>query len=440
MDETRDIFTGMPQGISVCRTPQNLGFLRNCNHAARSARGEFLVFLNNDTVVLPNWLDSIIETLERDTSCGMVGSKLLNLDGTLQEAGAIYWRDGSAWNFGRNQNPRSHEFGYRKEVDYCSGASIGLRREIWDRLGGFDELYAPAYCEEVDLAFRLRENLGLQTIYQPCSMLVHHEGVSHGTDIQSGIKSYQKSNQEKFYLRWRHVLAKDHFDKAKNIFLARDRSRHKPHMLFVDHYVPAPDCDAGSRQMDAYLKLFAKIGYHITLWPDNLHYDPSNSPRYEQLGIEVVNGITGQIRFEDWIQENGSFLHVAFLSRPHIASNYLPRIACVCSTATTCMPNACVERCYFTQRLIWPKNWKKTNLGNLNAGVNPMWFATLRERNASMYLFCVPIARRGFSPCPVLTIRRRPGMSVAPLSSIVKVFSLSEDFPIGRMLMRFSGL
>jgi GT2 family glycosyltransferase len=321
-DETAELFGRFSPWIHVVTTSGNVGFLLNCNNAAKAAAGEFIVMLNNDTIVLPSWLDALVDTLAVNDKCGMAGSKLLSLNGTLQEAGAIYWRDGSAWNFGRNQDQRAPQFGYLKEVDYCSGASICLRTETWQKLGGFDQHFTPAYCEEVDLAFRLREQLGLTTIYQPRSALIHHEGISHGRDVTAGIKNYQVKNQRKLLDRWKSVLERDHFANGTEVFLARDRSRGKPHMLFVDHYVPTPDCDAGSRQMDAYLRLFAKMGYQITFWPDNLAYDPINTPVYEQLGIEVITGVAGRLSFDDWARENGRYLDVAFLSRPHIAPNY----------------------------------------------------------------------------------------------------------------------
>lgn len=322
-DETAELLDCFFPRIRVVTTSGNLGFLLNCNNAAKAANGEFVVMLNNDTVVMPSWLDALVDTLAGNHRCGMAGSKLLSLNGTLQEAGAIYWQDGSAWNYGRNQDQRAPQFGYVKEVDYCSGASICLRTETWRKLDGFDPHFTPAYCEEVDLAFRLREQLGLATIYQPRSVLIHHEGVSHGTDVTSGIKNYQVVNQRKLLERWKNILERDHFANGQNVFLARDRSRDKPHMLFVDHYVPTPDCDAGSRQMDAYLKLFTKLGYQITFWPDNLAYDPINTPVYQQLGIEVMSSGAGHIAFDDWIREHGRFLDVAFLSRPHIAVKYL---------------------------------------------------------------------------------------------------------------------
>jgi len=321
-DETSTIFSKFSDRIRVIRTPGNLGFLKNCNNAAKHARGEFVVFLNNDMVLFPEWMDALVATISKDRECGMVGSKLLNLDGTLQEAGGIFWKDGSAWNYGRNQNPMAPEFNYKKEVDYCSGASICLRKEVWDSLGGFDEIFAPAYCEESDLSFRLRAR-GLKTIYQPRSVGIHLEGVSCGTDTTQGIKAYQVENLKKLQARWSDVLKKEHFPNGEQVFLARDRSAKKRHMLFVDHYLPRPDYDAGSRQMATYLQVFVEMGFQISFWPDNLGYDKEYALPLEELGIEVISCNGDFISFEEWIKKNGEYIDVAFLSRPYVALKYI---------------------------------------------------------------------------------------------------------------------
>ena len=89
----------------------------------------------------------------------------------------------------------------------------------------------------------------MKTIYAPHSGVIHHEGKSHGKDTSSGIKAYQVANQEKLLSRWRSTLAAHHFPNAQDVFLARDRSRGRPHILIVDHYIPQWDRDAGSRTM-----------------------------------------------------------------------------------------------------------------------------------------------------------------------------------------------
>lgn len=142
------------EGLVICRNETNQGFLRNCNQAAKAARGKYIMFLNNDTKVTEGWLSSLVNLIESDSTIGMVGSKLVYPDGRLQEAGGIIWSDGSGWNYGRLDDPDKAEYNYVKDVDYISGAAILLSTALWKQIGGFDQRFAPAYCEDSDLALR----------------------------------------------------------------------------------------------------------------------------------------------------------------------------------------------------------------------------------------------------------------------------------------------
>ncbi|GGF72905.1 hypothetical protein GCM10007301_35910 [Azorhizobium oxalatiphilum] len=304
----------------------NLGFLANCNATASIARGDYLVLLNNDTVILSGWLEGLWAAFEADPLVGLAGSKLLNWNGTLQEAGGIFWRDGSAWNFGRNADPRAPQFNYLKEVDFCSGASLIIETKLWRQLEGFDPIYKPAYCEDADLAFRVRA-AGRKVVYQPLSELVHHEGRSHGRDLTQGIKAYQVRNMERLFERWRTVLERDHFANGEEVFFTRDRSASKPHILLVDHYVPQWDRDAGSRSMYHHIRLFLDCGFQVSFWPDNLYRDPDYTARLQAMGVEVIYGADYIGGFEDWLKPLGSKLTYILLSRPHIAVKYTGAIA-----------------------------------------------------------------------------------------------------------------
>ena len=307
------------------RQPQNLGFLGNCNSAARTAKGRHVVLLNNDTLLFPGWLDGLLTPFADHEGVGLVGSMLINWDGTLQEAGGIFWRDGSAWNFGRNQDARAPEFNYLKDVDYCSGASIAVPAAVWHAVGGFDPLFTPAYCEDSDLAFRLRA-AGYRTLYSPASQVVHHEGRSHGRDVSSGIKAYQVLNGERLFDRWRSVLEREHYPNAQNVLRARDRSFDRRHVLVVDHYVPQWDKDAGSRTLYQYMKLLVEQGFAVTFWPDNLWRDPAYTPRLQQLGVEVIHGSRFVGAFTSFMQDRADLYDLVLLSRPHVAVNYLDAI------------------------------------------------------------------------------------------------------------------
>ena len=312
------------EGLVIARNETNQGFLKNCNQAALKARGEFLFFLNNDTKVTEGWLSWLLKLMDEDLSIGMTGSKLVYPDGRLQEAGGIIWSDASGWNYGRLQDPTLPEFNYVKDVDYMSGAAILIRHALWKEIGGFDTRYAPAYCEDSDLAFEVRAH-GYRVVYQPKSVVIHFEGISNGTDVQgTGLKRYQIENTEKLKEKWKKELA-EQFENNGNPdpFRARERSKGKKIILVVDHYVPTFDKDAGSRTTWQYLKMFVKQGYQVKFLGDNFAAEEPYTTALTQLGIEVLYGEAMQKGIWDWIEKHASDIDFVYLNRPHIASKYI---------------------------------------------------------------------------------------------------------------------
>jgi O-antigen biosynthesis protein len=304
------------------RNPENLGYIKNINNAASHAKGKYILTLNNDTTVTPNWLRSMVDVMERDPAVGLVGSKLVFPDGTLQEAGGIVWKDAAAWNYGRTKDPEDPEYNYLKDVDYISGASNLIRKELWDKIKGLDERYVPAYFDDSDLAFSIR-NQGYKVVYQPLSKVVHYEGLTHGTNPNSGTKQYQILNKQKFIDKWQKELGEDQFTEKENVFWARDRSKYKKTILVIDHYVPQFDKDAGSRTVYQYLELLAELGYNVKFLGDNFYRHEPYTTILQQKGIEVLYGPYYAQNWQKWVLDNQKHIDYILLNRPHISIKYI---------------------------------------------------------------------------------------------------------------------
>ncbi|MBF0099628.1 MAG: glycosyltransferase [Desulfobacterales bacterium] len=205
-DETQAMVESLRNAsVYVIHNSVNQGFVMACRQGAQVASGEFILFLNNDTQVMDGWLDSMLAIMDNDPEVGIVGSKLIYPDGRLQEAGGIIFNDGSGWNYGRLQSPDDPYYNKSRVVDYCSGASLMIRKHLWEQLGGFDLQLAPAYYEDTDLCFATRQ-AGYKVVYCHESKVVHHEGITAGTDITTGYKAFQEINKHKFIAKWKEVL------------------------------------------------------------------------------------------------------------------------------------------------------------------------------------------------------------------------------------------
>ncbi len=319
-DKSKKLFNNIP-GIVFYSNPINRGFIYSCNKGSELAKGDSLVFLNNDTLVLEGWLDALIDRLSSDSNIGLVGSKLIYPNGVLQEAGGIIFSDASGWNYGKGDDPTNFEYNYLREVDYCSGASIAIKSSLFRQLGRFDTRYSPAYYEDTDLAFSVRQ-AGLKVIYEPLSSIIHREGASSGTDISTGTKRYQVINQQKFADKWKNVLSSNHYESSNYLFYAKDRSSDK-NVLIIDHYVPEYDKDSGSVRMTELIKVMKDLGYRITLWPQNLYESQPYTTYFQSLGVQVIYG---HVDFVEYSKKFGDYYDLVILSRPSVAPNFIDHV------------------------------------------------------------------------------------------------------------------
>ncbi len=250
--------------VRLLPSAANLGFGGGCNRGAAEASGEFLVFLNDDIEVLPGWLEALVETADRHPDAGAVGSLILFPDGTIQEAGAITWRDGSTLCLGRGSSVEANPYNFVRSVDYCSACSLLVRRQPWEALGGFDPRYFPAYYEDVDLCFGLAR-AGFRTLFQPRSRAIHRETASSTTPRRDFLVL---RNRETFRRKWARELAA--FETAAPgeacaVARAAQRSRGPRHLLLIDDRPPQRGSGSGFSLLVDAIEALDDTGYAISV-------------------------------------------------------------------------------------------------------------------------------------------------------------------------------
>jgi GT2 family glycosyltransferase len=168
-DDTLALLRTWEDRITVLAQPENHNFAGGCNIGARAARGEVLIFLNNDTVVTGEALDELAETV-REPGVGAAGLRLLYPDGSLQHGGfhmVLHPYEGphplpSHFLYGHDGEHPAGRAVY--EMDCVTGACLAMPRAVFEEVGGFDEEFVNG-CEDVDLCFKVRAS-GRTIVYR----------------------------------------------------------------------------------------------------------------------------------------------------------------------------------------------------------------------------------------------------------------------------------
>ncbi|MBC7339106.1 MAG: glycosyltransferase [Firmicutes bacterium] len=280
-------FLAAQADVRLVSNTSNVGFTLASNQGAEVARGRYLVFLNNDTRPQPGWLDALIAAAA-PPDVGAVGAKLVYPDGRLQEAGGIIFADGSGWNYGRGSNPDLREFSEPGDVDYCSAAALLVKAHVFWAAGAFDPRYAPAYYEDSDLCFAIR-NRGWRVIYEPRAVVQHVEGATAGRDLTSGLKRYQVVNKQKFVDKWAAVLQRQYPARLECVPLA---ARRVPplRILVVDVVPPVYDRASGSQRLFQIVQMLLEEGHSVAFFCWKSSGLETYVSLLRRMGVVVVGG------------------------------------------------------------------------------------------------------------------------------------------------------
>ena len=188
--------------IVLVRCAANAGFSGGNNVGARFARGRYLLFLNDDSVVEAGFIDRLLGAVERDPLIAAAGGRILWPDGRLQEAGSVLWGDGWTAQVGNGLPSNSTDYEFVRDVDFISANGLLVDRHAWDAVGGFDERYFPAYCEDVDLCLALWD-FGYRVVYEPRARLRHFESQSSSTPFRDFLL---QRNRAQLVAKWSTLL------------------------------------------------------------------------------------------------------------------------------------------------------------------------------------------------------------------------------------------
>jgi GT2 family glycosyltransferase len=311
-DETAELLKHI-EGVHIIRNNENRNFVLGVNQAAREARGEYLLLLNNDTQLLPGALQSAVGTIQSGSDIGAVGGRLVLLDWSLQEAGSIVWSDASCLGYGRGDNPFAPMYTFRRDVDYCSAAFLLTPLRVWHQLGGFDEIFKPAYYEDSDYCARLWER-ELRVVYEPNAIVLHYEFGS-STKAADAIE-LQRSHQKLFSQQHKNWLLRKYTRDDDLIIFARTANA-KRRALFIEDRVPHPWLGSGFPRARSILLSLLKQGFSVTFYPMT-EFEESWTDVYSDMPyeIEFMMGY-GPPLLEPFLGHRHAYYDLIIVSRPH---------------------------------------------------------------------------------------------------------------------------
>jgi GT2 family glycosyltransferase/ubiquinone/menaquinone biosynthesis C-methylase UbiE/ADP-heptose:LPS heptosyltransferase len=216
-DGTDKYILSLGRNVYLIKNDKNETYAHSNNQGAAIAKGKFLIFLNNDTIPFPGWLEAMATEFEDNDNTGVQGAKLLYENGTIQHAGMIFGsrpgRQEEPYHAYLTADPSMPFVNKRRKVQFVTGACLAIRKDIFEKINGFDEGYVFGW-EDTDLCMKVN-NQGYEVIYNPGAVLYHFESTTKrvvtdaGYDVLNPDTPREAANRERFFKKWKNAVIKD---------------------------------------------------------------------------------------------------------------------------------------------------------------------------------------------------------------------------------------
>ena len=312
------------EGATIVRSEGRLTLPQARRLAVERSRGELVAFVDPDSRFQPGSLTAALETIQSRADVGAVVGKTVRLDGLLEEAGSILWRDGSTSAYGEGREPEAPEFMFTREVDFSSGAFLLTTRNAFEVGAGGE---GGTVLDRIALGASLR-GAGSETVYDPRVALIRLSRPPAGsTPERRDVVPEPARVAERLGSRLQSQLPRT----DRNLTLARNRSVGRLRVLFIEDRVPYLTLGAGYPRANSIVAAMVKLGYVVTYYPTNIQFrleQWSDVYRCVDRRVEVMIDHSSK-NVGDFLKARAGNYDVILISRPNnmeVVKPFLPAI------------------------------------------------------------------------------------------------------------------
>ena len=316
------------EGIKLINNMKKADFSNSCNQATLNAKGKYLLFLHNNTQVKDGFVDFLFNTFQKRPDAGLIGSKLLFLDGHLKEAGGIIGHNVTLFQYGCDDNPELPEYCYLRNVDYCSTDCFMIAKELFEKIGGFDTQFIPKGYECIDLAFSVKE-AGYAVLYQPFSVVVLLQSFISCMQVNKHLEPLRSGARKKLFNKWKKL--KTEYKSEDTNWLQKDRFAQR-RALVLDVNTPRPDRDSGSIDTLQYIKMLQALNFKVVFCPHDMNHDSHYTKSLQKLGVECLYQPYIE-SLQHHLQKYGNYYDLVLLQRAHQTAENISDVKLMCSNA-----------------------------------------------------------------------------------------------------------